>query len=134
MNATFTKIMMLSTSENDGEALAALRKANSILADAKVTWAELLNATAQTASRPDQSYRTPPSQRRRAEPDWQNVNNDGRRYTDDDVIDPMFTQAFEKNNNPSFDEFLSSIHIWWTKRGFLTEKQFLALKRAAERE
>ncbi len=55
-NATFIKIMMMTTSNSDGEALTAIRRANKILADAKTSWAELLDAV-----QADQSYRVPPS-------------------------------------------------------------------------
>ncbi len=37
-----TKLLMMTTSPNDGEALNAIRMANEILVTAKVTWAELL--------------------------------------------------------------------------------------------
>src|ERR1035437_5238070 len=133
MNATFTKIMMLTTSSNDSEALAALRKANNILREPKVSWEELLNATAPKPA--DQSFRTPPSQRKRPAADWNDVNsNKGIRYTDEDEINPMFEKAFANNNSAGFGEFLSSIHIWWTNRGWLSEKQYDALKRSVERE
>lgn len=37
------KIMMLSTSDSDGEALCALRKAQAMIASAKMTWDEIIN-------------------------------------------------------------------------------------------
>ena len=39
----FVKLMMLTTSANDHEALSALRKANAILADQSVSWEQLIN-------------------------------------------------------------------------------------------
>lgn len=43
-NDRLLKILMLTTSPNDHEALAAIRKANEILSAGKTTWRGLLNA------------------------------------------------------------------------------------------
>ncbi len=128
-NATFIKIMMMTTSNSDGEALTAIRRANKILADAKTSWAELLDAV-----QADQSYRVPPSKRRpRPEPEWANVG-DPTKYTDSEEIDSLFNQVFDKPLSEGFESFVTSVHIWWQQKGFLTEAQYSAIKRAAKRE
>ena len=67
----FVKLMMLTTSPHDAEALVALRKANRILSEAKVNWAELLGAARQA-----DDFRVPPSkrksgQRRARDDEWE---------------------------------------------------------------
>lgn len=126
----FVKLMMLSTSDNDGEALAALRKANKILKDAKVSWMELLGGT-----KPDQSFRVPPSKRpkpERPEPQWDTVGDD-ERFSGPE-IDRYFNTVFDqKDMSESFAGFMESLHIWWESKGWLSKKQYLALKKSAER-
>jgi len=123
MNILFVKLMSMTTSDNDGEALIAIRKANKILREAKVSWQELLDAAAT-------QQRLPPQ----PEPDWQNVNTRVERYSNKFEIDGMFNRAFAKNNTNDFEEFLSSVHIWWLDKGWLSEKQYRVVKRAAERD
>lgn len=40
----FAKLMAMTTSDNDNEALIALRQANKILAEKKMTWREIIAA------------------------------------------------------------------------------------------
>lgn len=128
----FVKLMMMTTSNSDGEALTALRKANKILADAKVSWIELLGA-----QKPDQSFRVPPSKRpRRPEPQWDDVGDHDRRrphYVGSD-IDEMFDKVFKQKMSEGFASFIESIHIWWEQKGWLSKAQYDALKNAAERD
>jgi hypothetical protein len=122
----FVKLMMMTTSPNDAEALIALRKANRILSEAKVNWAELLAATRQPNEVPRQS------ERRRPEPEWKNVGDE--RHDDADEIDSLFERAFAQKMSEGFEEFLCSVRMWWERRGFLTERQYRAVKRAASRK
>lgn len=128
------KLLMMTTSPNDGEALTAIRKANAMLASANVNWEEFLKAV-QTTN--DQSFRTPPSQRRYKGDDDANAFSDvgrgpSQKFTDANIIDPMFEKAFE-NASGGFADFLDSVYEWWGQKGFLTEKQYYAVKRAAEK-
>jgi hypothetical protein len=119
--------MMMTTSSNDAEALIALRKANAILAEAKVNWAELL-----AASRQADDFRVPPSKRRRADPDdeWENV---GDKHDDAGEIESLFERAFARAMTEEFEGFLTSVRMFWEQRGYLTEKQYAAVRRAARR-
>lgn len=74
------KILGMTGSEHDGEALAALRKAQQIMAEGKVTWAELLSPPAA------QSRWTPPRQdhwqeqeRQRREQEWREFEEQAAR-------------------------------------------------------
>jgi hypothetical protein len=132
----FTKLMMLTTSTNDHEALTALRKANAILAGDRISWAELLEGlskpkrTAEASVRRNRkkakASRSPPP-RREPEPDrWQ-------RYDNAQEINLMFACVYHNGVGGTFAAFIESIHAFWTQHGFLTEKQFAALRQAAER-
>lgn len=137
MNPMLVKLMMMTTSPNDGEALTAIRKANALLAAANVNWAEFLSAVETTKKQEDQEYRKPPSQRRRERTQDDNAFSDvGRgsqqKYDDASIIDPMFDAAFA-NARGSFVDFLESVHAWWLDKGFLTEAQYYAVKRSSER-
>lgn len=122
MNPTFVKLMMMTTSDNDGEALTAIRKANAALRAAGLNWQDLLGSHGRAPPPPP-----------RPEPKWGDVNRRGDRYDDEDEINSLFDKAFN-NADPSanFYEFLVSIRTWWENKGWLTEKQYRALKRSVE--
>lgn len=142
MNPLFIKLMMLTTSDNDSEALSALRKANAILAQANVNWSEFLSAV--QSNKVDNSFRTPPSQRQQRRNQshssgfsanaFSDVGGDRtEKFDDAKIINPMFEQAFKNAGNSSFRDFLDSVHEWWEDKGFLTEKQYYSVKKAADR-
>jgi hypothetical protein len=43
----------------------------------------------------------------------------------------MFARVFQTKIVGGFANFIESIHVFWSRRGYLTEKQYAALKRAA---
>jgi len=129
----FIKLMMMTTSNSDGEALTALRKANALLAEANVNWEEFLKlvGTSNAVTAPKSKQPTPP---------WEdgdgfhNVGPSGIKYTDADEINALFEKAFAKTRpTSSFREFLESVHGWWEANGFLTEKQYFAIRKSALR-
>ncbi len=131
----FTKLMMMTSSANDGEALVAIRKANAILAEANVNWEQFLAALDQQSRA---SYMTPPSKRpyqppqqaQRPTTPWHDIMGD--KHTDADQINRFFYQAFARTHpGSSFYEFLHSVHQFWQQRDYLTDAQFQAIKRAA---
>ena len=128
-DSMFIKLMQMTTSPNDNEALVALRKANKILAASKINWAELLGS-----AKEDQSFRVPPSKRQpRPEPQWEDVGGTGVKHTNEVEINGMFERVLKTNMSEGFAEFVESVHIWWERRGFLTDPQYRAIKRAADR-
>lgn len=133
------KLMMLTTSDNDGEALTALRKANKILAAAKVNWAELLGDR-----KVDNSFRVPPSKRadppssprprpRPPEPKWESFGDD-ERFTGPEINEYFDKIARRKNLTEGFGAFIESVHTWWDVRGYLTKKQYDTIRKTAERD
>lgn len=133
MNPLLTKLMMLTTSDNDNEALSAMRKANAILAEDNVNWEEFLNALDITRRNKEASVRR---QQRRANDDA-NAFTDvtgrgGQRFDDETIINSMFERAFANAGQGGFRDFLESVHQWWETKKFLTEKQYYAIKKAAD--
>jgi hypothetical protein len=123
----FTKLMMLSTSCHDQEALAALRKANDILAQSKVSWAELLDALSRDDAAP-----APPPRRRSPEPEFTDVEPFAdRKHRNKAEIELMFTVLRDRKLG-SFQKFVDSVHGFWIRTGFLTTKQYDALRKAAQ--
>lgn len=124
----FIKLMQMTTSSHDAECLVAIRKANALLAEANVNWEEFLAALdAQSRS----SYMTPPSKRKQqaAPSEFHDVDT---KHTNDAEIDALFEQVYDRvPSGCSFYEFVQSVHDFWTQKGYLTEKQYQAIRRAA---
>ena len=127
----FVKLMMLSTSDADQEALAALRKANAMLASAKINWADVLVSVL------DDELRRPRRKSKPAEPPAEPAEPPPpprQRFDDAMTINVMFATVYQHGiGNGGFAKFIESIQQYWDAYGFLTEKQFTALKNAAER-
>lgn len=133
MNPLFTKLMMMTTSDNDQEALTALRKANGILAEAGVNWEEFLNAVdIERRNKTGQSRKRERERNDRAAnfSDVQSGKRNGR-YDDADAINALFEMAYQNVTNSGFRGFLDSVHTWWEANGFLTEGQYNAVRKAA---
>lgn len=124
------KLMGLTTSVHDGEALNALRMANKMLSDAKLTWSEVIGGP--TSRAPD--FRTPPSKRgagdtrRYGTRASQRPADDGLRHTGSE-IDPMLRAVSDSRHDLGTMAFIASINDFWERKGFLTTPQYEALKR-----
>jgi hypothetical protein len=118
--------MMMTTTSNDHEALVAIRKANAILASANVNWEEFLGAV-------EESKTSTASRRTNSDSDFSDIDGtSSSACSDASLIDPLFERAFANvRPNSSFREFVDSIHEWWEARGYLTQRQFQALRKAA---
>jgi hypothetical protein len=129
---TFVKLMMLTTSEHDHEALVAIRKANAMLAQANVNWEEFL--TAVEATRQQAAPSKPQTRSANRSEDFEDVGQSGGKYTDADTINHLFDQAYRQTSSTSsFREFLDSVHTYWEVNGYLTKAQFEAIQRSASR-
>jgi hypothetical protein len=127
----FIKLMQMTTSSHDAEALVAIRKANALLAAANVNWEEFLAALDQQSR---SSYMTPPSKRKRDHdmPEPTEFHDIGGKHDDDVEIDKLFERVYDRvPSGSSFYEFVQSVHDFWTQKGYLTEKQYQAIRRAA---
>jgi len=109
---TLTKLLAMTTSSNDHECLVAIRKVNAMLAARNMTWELFIKGRY-----PKEAF---------SEVDLKD------KHTDADEINEMFTVVMAGARG-TFSEFIDSIHTWWEEKGFLTEKQYSALKSAYNR-
>jgi len=134
-----TKIMRMTESSSDGEALAAVRLANRMLAEIGITWADVL-----AVGPSDRSHLVPPSRRgsrfnskpsgsaygRRAQQGGGQGDN-GRNTGDE--IDEWLTALRGAPGSLDFKMFIGSVTDFWEKRGYLTDAQYAAVRRGWER-
>lgn len=125
------KLMQMTTSDNDAEALSALRMANNLLKRYDYTWSSAFQRLVKidsgvpdvedgVATIPrDQDHRPP---RREMVADLQLKNR----------IDEAFAVLSDARLGPNTQNFIDSLYEQWEKRGFLTEKQQAALFKNAD--
>lgn len=112
----FKKLMMMTASQNDGECLNAIRMANAFLAEANLNWDEFLQGKVKiTAGSISAGYA-------------------GKKYTNATEIEQMLEAVMAGvKAGSSFKRFIESLNDWWEEKGFLTEKQYNALRQSYER-
>lgn len=113
------KLMMMTTSGNDGEALVAVRKANKLLYDAKSNWNDFIKSV--PAPRP------PPR------PMGRGIFEEQFRpkYTDPGI--PRMIQSLMRDAKGDFRTVLNSWMQYWEENGYLTKRQYEALLGSYER-
>ena len=123
---TFLKVMEMTTSSHDNEALTALRKANSLLAEQNVTWTELLRAKVKfrrttAEERTDKAYRD-------------HAERKAHHVGPDEELDAMFQDLVESIPAEStFREVVLDVLAWWEEKGFLTARQYEMIRNAHAR-
>ena len=116
---TFIKLMKMTTSNQDNEALVALRKANAIMMESNLDWEQLLKSKVTVKSDVPQTAANQAT---------------GVIYNNADEINAMFAALFKKVlPGSSFRAFIDDVHKWWESKGFLTEKQYNAILKSYER-
>jgi hypothetical protein len=125
--ARLSKLLALTTSDNDHEAIGCIRAANRMLAAEKLSWEEVLagpvtNFTVTVTRRPDE----PPQ----SDGAWS-----APHLRDKVIIDLMFRTVYAqpRTDNDEFWQFMDSIHHRWEQHGNLTQSQYWALKRSYNR-
>ncbi len=114
----FIKLMMMTTSPNEGECLNAVRMANSLLMEANLNWDDFLRGKAKIigGSASSQTIFT------------------GKKYDNADDIERMLDAVLQNvRQGTSFYNFIHSLKEWWDDNSFLTEKQYNALRKTYER-
>ena len=126
-----TKLLAMTTSDNDGEALNAMRKANAYIASWEMTWEDVL-ARPQATVINIGLQRAPPATNpyRGEDQDW-----DPPHLRDKVVIDTMFRAIYAqpRTDNEEFWTFLDSVHQYWKDKQRLTPKQFQAIRNCYQR-
>lgn len=108
----FRKLMALTTSDHDPEALAALRQANKVLSTNKITW--------------DDVFKKLVSVEGEEAPDEPSAARSG------DGIEEAFVVVRKSLRPGSFADFIDSLEEQWHEKGYLTPNQREALFKAAK--
>lgn len=114
---TFLKVMEMTTSSHDNEALTALRKANNLLAEQNMTWTELLRAKVKFArttaeERTDEAYK-------------KDREKKGHHVGPDEALDIMFEELLNSiSPDSTFRDTVLDVLQWWEEKGFLTARQY----------
>lgn len=114
------KIMEMTASDKDGEALNAARMATSMVKDAGETWESVLNAQRPATVTVTVTRHAAPEQREQPE-GWLAAH-----LTDKVTIDMMFRAiyAMPRTGNEEFWQKLDGIHHWFDEHGSLSQKQY----------
>lgn len=110
----FRKLMQLTLSDNDSEALLALRKANALLLKYNNNWEDFINGRVK-GSAAAQQY------------------TGGSSGIAPHIIDEAFDfllRTLDKRN--TFRSFIESLHTQWEEKAWLSDKQMSALMKAFE--
>lgn len=136
-----TKLMMMTTSASDGEAVIALRKANAMLKESGINWQEILlgrQATMRGPVRPDPSPPPrrspppppPPSQRGKKKGVSSKAYDDEPDLRDADMITSVIEHLLETvNPTTGYYAYVERMQKTFEKKGRLTVAQFDGLKR-----
>lgn len=116
------KLMSMTTSDADAEALMAIRQANKLLAAEKLTWDLVFSRTVTVVAEVeaasdglDLDYSKPPAR----------IDPDAER------IDEAFAAIDDAGTRGPFGDFIESLREQWNKRRSLSDKQRAALFKAA---
>lgn len=130
------KLMMMTTSTNDAEALTALRKANSMLKEDGKDWSSLLGLTAQLNTLKNRP--APPPPRPPMKPAGRGTTDTHKypppkdRFTDNDI--PRMLQSLLRDTKGDFRNLIESLYQQWNDKHYLTERQYEVVINAYERE
>jgi len=117
------KLLAMTTSPNDGEALNAVRMANAALARHNANWDEVLRGKVPMVD-VDPFAKAPSIGRMRGDPVI--------KHTDASEIEDYFTILTSRDLG-TFKAYVDDVYKWWQEKGFLTEKQYNVIKNAAQR-
>ncbi len=106
------KLLALTASQHDGEALAAIRRANAVLDRLQIHWVELIDALAKERT--------------------VIVEVERERVTQADRIDDAFDLVLSTATG-SFRDFIIDLLDQWRAKGSLSPKQLAALLRSEKR-
>lgn len=117
------KLMRMTTSDSDGEALVAIRKANAMLAAEKKDWSDVLGGSNKSPPIPS-NWRTPPS--KRPAPTYR-----ASGVSVDVMLDVLLKTVPRRH---SFYDYVKSVHSRHTLYGSITQKQYEVIDKAYMRE
>lgn len=126
--AKLAKLLAMTTSTHDGEAINAMRLANEMILKAGLTWENVLTTVGHPGFTVTVTRHKAPEQRPYEE--WV-----APHLRDKASIDLMFRTIYAqpRTDNEEFWQFMDSIHERWTRHGNLTQKQYSALVRCYQK-
>lgn len=135
------KIMGMTTSIHDGEALNAIRKVNSMMAKHKITWADFFERTISTESHPAYtSYGRGPNNNGTKRHEYSDPSEDEMDVGDETDLHSMIKAAFDELRGVdlgNFRSFIDSLENQYLAKKYLTPSQrkplFETVKRHRER-
>jgi hypothetical protein len=120
------KLLRMTESPHDGEALNAMRMANSLLNKHNTDWDAVMRGAVPMIDA-DPFAAAPPIGGRSGR------GSTGPRHTDAAEIEPYFTYLRQRDLG-SFKSYVDDVYKWWQEKGFLTDKQFNVIKNSARRK
>jgi hypothetical protein len=120
----FIKVLGMTTSTHDGEALAAIRKANELLKAAGVTWREYIEAVDITRKAKGGKQAPPPPP---PQDDFEDIEVDEIREMLDVLLRTVSPQS-------PFRNFIESVNQQFCDNGHLSEKQIAAIRKSYKRQ
>ncbi len=145
--AKLIKVMAMTQSANDGEALNAIRMANEMLKVNKLDWDKAIAGTSSQSNAPrsnqPSTYRPPqPTHRPVPRPPMRPTGRGTKdthpgytgtqtKFTDSSI--PKMIKSLLRDSKGNFKDFLESIDNYWTENDYLTKGQYEALVNAYER-
>lgn len=128
--ARLTKLLAMTTSDNDGEALNAMRMANALIKAADKTWADVLSNGGTTINIAVQRAQPAAQPYAGEDADWSPPH-----LTDTVLIDAMFRviYASPRSDNEEFWQWVDSVHQYWLDKRRLTPKQYQGIRRTYTR-
>lgn len=129
--ARLAKLLAMTTSDNDGEALNAVRMANAMIRSADKTWDQVLQT--ETVINISMARSQPSERPYNAEDDKDWVPP--AHLTDKIMIPAMFRAIYNqpRTDNEEFWQWLDSVHQQWIDRQRLTPKQYQGVRRTYAR-
>jgi hypothetical protein len=120
------KLLRMTESSHDGEALNAIRMVNSLLNKHNANWDDVLHGAVPMidadpfAKVPYVGGGTSPR------------GSSGPRHTDAAEIEPYFVVLSQRDLG-TFKDYVDDVYKWWQEKRFLTDKQYNVIKVAAQR-
>jgi hypothetical protein len=127
----FKKLMMMTTSDNDPEALIAIRKANTILKNNKVNWDELCKQINFNILSVKNTHGFRDSYKSYSPDHPSEPKTSSGRTTSSDILKPL--QFAMDRCEGSFYDFLESLKYQFQNKGWLSEAQVAAIMKSAVR-
>lgn len=118
--AKLKKIMQLTTSDNDAEALSSIRMANAILKKTGLTWEEVFGRTVKVTEEVEAA-------------DEVETRVDPKAEAKKRAIREAFDVVLGSRISPDFESFIRSLQRQFNSRGYLSLAQESALMKSARK-